>query len=800
MGGSLTIAAARWLARAAGTLRRRLGGARLCGAILGAVAASVAASGVVLSATAEDRARVAEHLSRGADAYRMGDLAEATRRWTEAVRLCRIAGDPATEAEALARRGEALQSLGHLRAAAEDLEQALQRADSVGDPAQLASVAGALGNLYFQVRALDRARPLFERSLALARQANLPPIIATSQNNLGNLLAATGQTSAAIDAYDESAKSARLAGDDALFVTATTNRGRIHLREGNAREGIALLQTALSRAALLPTSRDKAYALIAIGRLAEREGKAPKQVDADATSLARAIAYEALSEASRVADVIKEDRAGSLAYGYLAEVYRAARRGDEAVQLAARAIFLAQKVDAPDLLYRWEWLQARLAKSAGDRDRAIAAYRRSVAALQAIRQDIPVEYTDGRSSFRETVGPLYFELADLLLQSSAELPVASDASSAILLEVRNTVETLKTAEIRDYFKDQCLVAIEAKQTTLDRATGPSSRTTVLYPVILPERIELLVSFADGQRQVVSRVDETTLTQTVRQLRLNLETLGTREFFEPAQRLYDWLIRPIEAELTAHQIDTLVIVPDGVLRTVPFGSLHDGAEFLVGKYALATAPSLTLIDPKPIARQGERALLSGLSKSVQGYAALPFVTDELRSLSRMGGATILEDAGFMLGEFENQLRDIPYSVVHIASHGEFDSDPAKTYILTYDGRLTLDRLEQAVKFSEFRDQPLELLTLSACRTAAGDDRAALGLAGIAIKAGARSAVASLWFINDEASSRLIKLFYERLGAGVSKAKALQQAQLELIKDRRFRHPGYWSPFLLIGNWL
>jgi CHAT domain-containing protein len=163
--------------------------------------------------------------------------------------------------------------------------------------------------------------------------------------------------------------------------------------------------------------------------------------------------------------------------------------------------------------------------------------------------------------------------------------------------------------------------------------------------------------------------------------------------------------------------------------------------------------------------------------------------------------VLEDEDFRLARVEQALRSVPYSVVHIASHGEFSSDPQKTFILTYDGRLTLDRLEGVVKYSEFRDQPLELLTLSACRTAAGDDRAALGLAGVAIKAGARSAVASLWFINDEAASRLITLFYERLKApGASKAQALQQAQLELIKDRRFRHPGYWSPFLVIGNWL
>ena len=114
---------------------------------------------------------------------------------------------------------------------------------------------------------------------------------------------------------------------------------------------------------------------------------------------------------------------------------------------------------------------------------------------------------------------------------------------------------------------------------------------------------------------------------------------------------------------------------------------------------------------------------------------------------------------------------------------------------------MDGLEKFIKLSRFREKPVELLTLSACRTAAGDDRAALGLAGIAIKAGARSALATLWFINDRASSVLVTRFYRELkNPAVSKAQALRFAQLSLIEDRRYRHPGYWSPFLLIGNWL
>jgi CHAT domain-containing protein len=371
----------------------------------------------------------------------------------------------------------------------------------------------------------------------------------------------------------------------------------------------------------------------------------------------------------------------------------------------------------------------------------------------------------------------------------------------ILIEARDTVETLKSAEVRDYFKEQCLAAPEAKRTAVERAAGQSSRTAVLYPIILPDRIELLLSFADGPQQFTSHVDAKTLNDTVHSLRPAVETLGKRDYFGPAERLYDWLIRPIDAALAERHIDTLVVIPDGALRTIPFATLYDGKEFLVAKYALATSPGLTLMDPEPIERQANaRVLLAGLSKPVQGFAALDSVPGELSSIGKLYGGTVLENEDFRLSTVEQDLKTVPYSVVHIASHGEFDSDPQNTYILTYDGKLTLDNLEDALKYSQFREQPLELLTLSACRTAAGDDKSALGLAGVAIKAGARSAVASLWFVSDEASTHLIELFYAKLSAGLSKAKAMQQAQLEMIGDRRFRHPGYWSPFLVIGNWL
>ena len=186
-----------------------------------------------------------------------------------------------------------------------------------------------------------------------------------------------------------------------------------------------------------------------------------------------------------------------------------------------------------------------------------------------------------------------------------------------------------------------------------------------------------------------------------------------------------------------------------------------------------------------------------------YPALTHVEDELAAIEEAFGGRKLLNEEFSVGALERELRETQFGIVHIASHGEFSADAGETFLLTHDPDepLTMDRLAELVGITEFREQPLELLTLSACQTAAGDERAALGLAGVAVKAGARSTLATLWYIDDRASADLVAEFYRHLtDPEVSRAEALRQAQLSLVRDPSYRHPGYWSPFLLISNWL
>jgi CHAT domain-containing protein len=287
------------------------------------------------------------------------------------------------------------------------------------------------------------------------------------------------------------------------------------------------------------------------------------------------------------------------------------------------------------------------------------------------------------------------------------------------------------------------------------------------------------------------------------LRRALERRATFAFREHAERVHEWLIRPLEPLLASGAIQALVFVPRGPLRTIPLAALRDPrtGQFLVERIPLAVTPGLTLTQPRPLARSRAALLAAGISAAQDGFPALARVPDELAAASRAFPGVRLLDAEFSADALERVLAQRAFDIVHIASHGEFSSAAGDSFVLAHGGRLGMERLAAIIAATRFRERPVELLTLSACQTAAGDERAALGLAGVAVRAGARSALATLWSVHDESAARLVESFYAQLRRpGVSRAVALQRAQLHLLRDTPYRHPAYWAPFLLINSWL
>ncbi len=737
-----------------------------------------------------------QRLAAGVDHYDSGRYARAVEEWEKALSLFESAGNVNGQADVRMRLGDAYEAMGKYPDALDHFRQAFELANAGDDQALLAATMGGLGKIYRLTGDFDQSRHYLELGLGLAESIRADHTAASILNNYGNLLAVQNAFTEARKAYAEGRRFSENSGDSLLTAKILLNLARLSLKQGNDAEAPEHASAGLDALRRSPDSRDKAFGLIAAGQIFS--DAAGRTTDAKAEDRMLNQAIKAFTDAETLAKTLEDDAALSYARGSQGRLYETRGRYAEALTFTREAVFAAQKAQVPESLYRWEWQAGRLLKREGDIDGAISSYRLAVHSLQAIRQDLALGCNKGTClSFRDAVGPVFFELADLLLQRAAR-QADPDEKARDLMEARATVEKIKAAELQDYFQDECVTALKTKETSLDQAAR--SHTAVIYPILLPERTELLVSMPDGMKQFTRPIGSEELTLQVRLLRQKLEQPLSR-YERYAEKLYDWLIRPLESELTGQEIDTLVFVPDGPLRTIPMTALRDGAQFLVEKYAVVTTPGLTLTDPRPLRRDNVQMLLNGITEPVQGFDPLPNVSYELKTVKTMYDSQVLQDAEFTRSRIEKELNTVPYTIVHIASHGQFDRDPKKTFLLTHDDKLTMDNLEKLIRLSEFREDPVELLTLSACQTAVGDDRAALGLAGVAVKAGARTALATLWFIDDETTSRLVSEFYSQLkNPDLTKAKALQTAQVTLMNIPRFSHPAYWAPFLLIGNWL
>lgn len=232
------------------------------------------------------------------------------------------------------------------------------------------------------------------------------------------------------------------------------------------------------------------------------------------------------------------------------------------------------------------------------------------------------------------------------------------------------------------------------------------------------------------------------------------------------------------------------------------ALYDGQQYLIEKYNLALTPGLQLLNPQPLQKTGVSTLAAGLTEARNGFPPLYYVQNELNAIQENVSSKILLNQNFTTQAFKDKILTSTFPIVHIATHGQFSSDFEQTFILTWDNRLDIRQLDQLLKGrTQVGESAIELLVLSACETASGDQRAALGLAGIAVRSGARSTIATLWSVNDEATSEFMDQFYRSLATQkVTKAFALRQSQLFLLQEPKFRHPFYWAPYVLLGNWL
>ncbi|GAB4541767.1 MAG: hypothetical protein Tsb0014_33970 [Pleurocapsa sp.] len=496
----------------------------------------------------------------------------------------------------------------------------------------------------------------------------------------------------------------------------------------------------------------------------------------------------------QIADSAKSQgtaRTESYAVGTLAYLEEQQGNLTKAITLNQQALNLANAIAAEDISYQWQWQLGRIYKAQGNTEDAIASYQQAVENLGAIREDLVSFNPESQYSFRESVEPIYRQLVDLLI---------SQPTQDNLIQARNTIESLQMAELENYFRQACL---QAKPEQIDHI-DPTAAT--IYPIVTENNLAVLTSIPGQPIKLhIQPITAENVANKVRELRGQFNPAASNKRRNAnSQEFYSWLVEPSVQDLQAANIKTLVFVLDSSLRNLPVAALYDGEKYLVENYAIALTPGLQLLPSTTLDNNKIEAVVGGLSQGNQGFTPLPGVETEAREIAANVNSKLLLNQEFTNDRLRETLKATTEApILHLATHGQFSSNPEETFILTWDDRIDVNELEQLLKVREESPKliPIELLVLSACKTAQGDDKAALGIAGIALKSGARSTLGTLWSVSDESTSLLIDQVYKQIAvAPQNKAQILRQAQLQLIKSKQFNHPYYWAAFVLVGNWI
>lgn len=728
-----------------------------------------------------------------------GKATEALATWQQAEAAYRKINDLTGIVGSQINQARALQAEGLYRRAAALLTQV--EASLQNQPDSHLKVTGLrnLGKMLRLVGNLAQSRTVLEQSLTIAEK--LQDGTPQSASNITGILLSLGNTARSQRETDTALSFYQRAATTAPSLTTTTQIRLVQLsllvEADRSADAQRLLTDVQSQVAKLPPGRLAVYARINLAQSAIKMSS-HEVSDAVSTNLLKTSAQE-LATAIQQVRAIGDPRAESYALGTLGNLYEITQQWDSAKTLTQQALSLAQSLDAADIAYQWQWQLGRIfcrgtqpCSSTENLQNATSAYGEAVKTLQSIRGDLVAVNQDVQFSFRESVEPVYRQFVELLLQSKTNTPSQENLSQA-----REVVEALQLAELDNFFREACITAQPVNIDQID------PNAAVIYPIILPNQIAVILALPNQPlRYHTTFLPQAEVEDILTQMRQALRpTAFVEDWLPVAQRVYDLLLRPEQAGLVASGAKTLVFVPDGLLRSLPMAVLHDGQQYLIEQYSVVLTPGLQLLQPQSIDQQGLQGLLAGLSEAREDFSALPHVAVEINQIEAEIPSQVLLNQSFTNQAFQTQVDSTPSQIVHLATHGQFSSNADNTFILTWDGRINVKQLDQLLRSREGKFSPIELLVLSACQTAAGDKRAALGMAGVAVRSGARSTLASLWSVSDLSTASLMIQFYRELGkTGVTKAEALRRAQVGLLHQDDYISPYYWAPFVLLGNWL
>lgn len=701
--------------------------------------------------------------------------------WQQAIATYTQAGDQTGTIRSRINQAQAMRSLGLYRQALLTLTEVNQALQQQPNSSIKATELINLSDVLKSVGKVEQAQQVLQQSLTIAQQLKLSHSISAALISLGNVARIQQKPELALSFYQRSLNASPSIW---LKIRAQLNLLNTLIDTGQWVSAKALATNLQPQLIKLPSSRMTLYAQINLAqslfRLRSNYSEAPTIGE-----IAQLVALTA-----RQAKALGDQRSEAYALGKLGGLYEQTQQWAIAQDLTQQALVLAQASNASEIAYRWQWQLGRLLKAKGDTQAAIAAYTQAINTLQSLRSDLIAVDQDIQFSFRESVEPVYRELVGLLLQPD-------QPSQSTLAQARNVLESLRLAELDNFFREACS---DAKTTQIDQV---DPQAAIVYSIVLADRLSVILSLPNQPlHHYATLLPQHEVEQVVEAFRQNLVIRSGREFMPLSQKLYNWLIRPAETALAKSGVNTLVFVLDGALQNIPMAALHSGKQYLIENYRVALTPSLQLLTPQQLKRENLKVLTAGLTQSRAGFSALDNVELELTQIKSEIPSVVLLDQNFTRAKLQTMLQSNSFPIVHIATHGKFSSKATETFILAWDERININQLETLLGSNDANQrQAIELLVLSACETAIGDKRAALGLAGIAVKAGARSTLATLWSVNDEATANLMSFFYKELtNPQVTKAEALRRAQLALLQDPVYQHPLYWAPFILVGNWL
>ena len=745
----------------------------------------------------------------------MGQPEAALTTWQQTAEIYTKLENHSGVVRSLINQAQAWRTKGAYRQAVKILDEVNQKLQLQPDSITKAVGLRSLGDTLLVVGDLQMSRTALEQSLVIAQNLQSKVDMGASLFSLGNNAQAQQQKSQAIAYYQQTVQ---VSPSPLTKVQAQLNYLRLLIQEQKLAEAQIYIPLIESQVKQLPPSRASIYAQINFAQTLMKIQNAENSdflgriknsafLTANSSLLISDSALPIPNSALMLTNAIQQSRdlgdqrAEAYALGSLGGLYAQTKQWSEAQNLTEQALILAQTSNAPEIAYRLDWQLGRLLWAQKNITGAIAAYDAAVDILHSLRSDLVAINQDVQFNFRDTVEPIYRQSVELLLQSQKGQP-----NEKTLDKIRQRIEALQLAELDNFFREACL---QGQNVSLDKMVDQDNPTAaILYPIILPEQIQVIVKIPNQPLQHYStQIPQTEVDKILTELRKNLvNPAATKAIKIQSQQVYNWLIKPIESKLAASRVNTLVFVLDGALRNLPMASLYDGKQYLVEKYAIALSVGLQLLDPKPLVQQQLRALTAGLTDPPPEFSdltRLPAIKSEVKLIAQAGVLTTsLLDQQFTRQALEKEVNTSPFNVVHLATHGQFSSRADKTFILAADGPINVTQFDTLLRSRDrTKPQAVELLVLSACQTAAGDNRAALGLAGAAVRAGARSTLASLWQIDDESTALFVGAFYQELkGRKITKAEALRHAQLQLLQHPNYNSPSFWSAYVLIGNWL